>query len=77
MAGHRRGKLADGGTPPRRRDAAVADFTARVQEAPTAQAQVAVAFDFARWAAKRHPQPEVFLHGLSVYLFESARGAVA
>jgi hypothetical protein len=79
MAGHRRGKLRGGGTAPRRRDARAADFMARLEYAPTAEAQLAIAFDYFRFAARQHPDRQAAFHRMATELVTQARrmGATA
>ena len=73
MTGHRRGAAADGGLRPTRRAARTIDFLAKLDAAPTVEAQLAVAFDYFRCAAFRHPDRQAELHAMATELANRAR----
>jgi hypothetical protein len=73
MAGHRRGRGPGGATPPRRRDQRAADYLARLEAATTVEAQLAIAFDWYRSAAFRHPARQHHVHQMATELANRAR----
>jgi len=73
MAGHRRGKLAGGATAPKRSDQRAADYLTRLEQAPTVEAQLAIAFDWYRSAAFRHPARQQHVHQMATELATRAR----
>jgi hypothetical protein len=67
MAGHRQGTGK-----PKRADARIATARQRVQAAPTAESQLAAAFDLMRLVAYRHPRRAEVLHETATELYHRA-----
>lgn len=73
MAGYRRGAGPHGSTKPRRCDARTERLVREVMQAPTANSQLAEAFDYFRSAAKRDPRAAEVMNEMATHLLNAAR----
>jgi hypothetical protein len=73
VAGERRQRGPAGTLKPRRCDARVATHEQGIRTAPTGKRQAALAFDYWRSMAVRHPEAEALFHDLAEELTERAR----